>query len=462
MSQGRSWLLMKRIQGGEGMSRKASRNNPQRKSRNKSRINRLRPLTGVLAAGLSLSTLAAAQSKEYPKYVTGPQANGSWVVSDGAVITPAGTQVDLGIRVRAKAIALNPNAKSHTAAVLTLGATQAVEVFDTDTGNVLQNYATFGSDSSGSYSGIAYSANGKYLVFSQDSSNVTIAKVNAQGLLEDDAQVYVAPNNSFITCFPNSPPASYGNPCGSFYSSYTSYPGGVVLSSDGSSAYALLNQNDTLTQINLTANPPTQGEQIRVGNAPHSIVIASNGTTAYVSNEGGRAATAADFQINSAGTEIVADSVVGAAITGTVSVVDLPTMTVTANISTGLHPTGMAFYGQSLLVANTYSDTISVIDTVNNVVTRTINLALPIGVPGQGPAYGAGPNSIAVNAKTGVAYVALYDANAIAVVDLSPSATNPVLGMIPVAYAPSSVVLDASNNTLLVANDKGIGTRLSY
>ena len=51
-----------------------------------------------------------------------------------------------------------------------------------------------------------------------------------QGLLEDDAQISVPPNNSFITCFPNSPPAAYGNPCGSFYSSYTSYPGGVALS----------------------------------------------------------------------------------------------------------------------------------------------------------------------------------------------------------------------------------------
>ena len=432
----------------------------RKSSRNKSRINRTRPLAGMLAAGLSLPLIAAAQSKEYPTYVVGPQKNGSWVVSDGAIITPAGTQVDLGIRVRAKAIALNPNRKSHTAAVLTLGATQAVEVFDTNTGNVLQNYATFGSDSSGSYSGIAYSADGNYLVFSQDSSNVTVAKVTPEGLLEDDAQISVPPNNSFITCFPNSPPASYANPCGSFYSSYTSYPGGVAFSKDGKSAYALLNQNDTLTQLDLTKME--QGTQIRVGNAPHSIVINNAGTTAYVSNEGGRAATEADFQINSAGTEIVADPVVGAAITGTVSVVDLPTMTVTATISTGLHPTGMAFYGANLLVANTYSDTISVINTNTNVVTRTIDLALPIGVPGDGPAYGAAPNSIAVDSKNGVAYVALYNANAIEVVSLSPTATNPVLGMIPVAYAPSSVVLDVTNNTLLVANDKGIGTRLSY
>jgi YVTN family beta-propeller protein len=459
--------VKKKIQEGEPyMSRKIQARN---KSRNKSRINRLRPLAGLLATGLSCAGLATAQSKEYPTYSAGPQPNGSWVVSSGQVINPAGTQVNLGIRVRAKAVALNPNHKTHTAAVLTMGTSTsdgngAVEVFDTATGVVIQNYIPLGGlDPSGSYSGIAYSADGKHLVFSQDSSNVTIANVNAQGLLLDDAQVSVPPNNSFIACFPNSPPAAYANPCGSFYSSYTSYPGGVALSKDGNSAYALLNQNDTLTQIDLTATPPVQGQQIRVGNAPHSIVINGTGATAYVSNEGGRAATAADFQINSAGTEIVADPVVGAAITGTVSVVDLASMAVTANISTGMHPTGMAFYESSLLVANTYSDTISVINTATNKVERTISLGLPIGVPGQGqPAYGAAPNSIAVDAKNGIAYVALYNANAIGVIDLSRGVQNPVVGMIPVAYAPSSVVLDATSNVLLVANDKGIGARESF
>ena len=113
------------------------------------------------------------------------------------------------------------------------------------------------------------------------------------------------PNNSFITCFPNSPAGAYAVPCGTCYSTWTAYPGSVAISKDGQSAYALLNQNDTLTQINLITNQ--QGTQIRVGNAPHSIVINGTGTTAYVSNEGGRAATEADFQIWSAGTEIVTD-----------------------------------------------------------------------------------------------------------------------------------------------------------
>ena len=451
------------------MSRKI-RNKSRSKSRNKSRLNHLRPLTGLLAAGLGFTGLAAAQSSLYPTYVVGPQPNGSWVVSSGQIVNPAGTQVDLGIRVRAKAIALNPNVKTHTAAVLTMGTSAgdgngAVEIFDTTTGEVVQNYVTFGVDSSGSYSGITYTADGNYLVFSQDSSNVTVAKVNAKGLLSDDAEISVPPLqpvDPFIACFPNSPPGAYAVPCGTFYSPSTSYPGGVAVSHDGGSAYALLNQNDTLTQINLATNE--QGTQIRVGNAPHSIVINNAGTTAYVSNEGGRAATEADFQIWSAGTEIVADPVVGAAITGTVSVVDLGSMTVTANISTGgFHPTGMAFYGGNLLVANTYSDTISVINTATNTVVRTINLGLPIGVPGSGEAaYGAAPDSIAVDNKNGTAYVALYNANAIAVVNLSNGAKNPVLGMIPVAYAPSSVVLDAATKSLIVANDKGIGTRDSF
>src|SRR5579883_263634 len=437
-----------------------SRNTPRNDSKNSSRRNCLRPLAGLVATALSVPMLFG-QSKPFPTYATGPQPNGSWVVSDGQIITPAGKQVDLGIRVRAKAIALNPNVKTHTAAVLTMGASQAVEVFDTKTGDVLQNYIPFGQDSSGSYSGIAYSPDGKYLVFSQDSSNVTIARVSEDGLLTDDAQVNVPPNNSFITCFSNSP-AGDGAPCGTFFTGSTSYPGGIAISRNGKSVYALLNQNNTLAKIDLTAGTPMQGEQIRVGNAPHSILISSDGKTAYVSNEGGRAATEGDFQIYSAGTEIVADPQVGAAITGTVSVVNLAKMKVTHTISTGLHPTGMAFYGKYLLVANAYSDTISVIDTDTNDVSRTIDLGLPIKLPGRKKSiYGAGPNSIAVDGKKGIAYVALYNANAIEVVDLSRG-VNPVMGMIPVAYAPSSVVLDEADNVLIVANDKGIGARNSF
>jgi len=393
-----------------------------------------------LAAGLGTTALATGQSVPYPTYVTGPQPNGSWVVGNGQVITPAGIQVDLGIRVRAKAIALNPNFRTHTAAVLTLGASQAVEVFDTNTGAVLQNYVPFGSDSSGSYSGITYSADGKQLLFSQDSSNVTVAQVNDQGLLADEAQINVPPDPSFITCFPNSPLGPYARPCATFYSPWTSYPGGVALSKDGNSAYALLNQNNTLTKIDLTAKPPQAVQQIRVGNAPHSIVINNDGATAYISNEGGRAATEKDFQIYSAGTEIVADPVVGAAITGTVSVVNLPSMQITNTISTGLHPTGMAFYGKKLLVANAYSDTISVIDTT---ALKTMGTIL----------VGSRPRESAFTPDGARAFVTAEIGGVVSVIDAAKSAVVATLKLDrPTPPKPKGVVVHPNGKWVYVAN----------
>src|SRR5580658_2434865 len=440
--------------------------------RSHSRINLLRPLAGLLVAGLSFAGLAAAQSVPFPTYETGPNPNGPWGVSDGAIITPAGTQVDLGTTTRAKAIALNPTG-NHTAAVLQMGAPQAVTIFNTQTGAVLQTYKPFGTKN-GSANGIAYTPDGSHLLFSQDSSFVAIAGVSPTGVLSDYAHVSVPMDVnadgylSNVTCFPNSPGGTTGSidiPCGLTVSvvsdgTHTSYPTGIAISSDAKTAYVVLDNNDTLTKIDLTQSTPAEGPEIRVGNVPHSVVISPDGKTAYVSNEAGRIATEKDFQGYSNGTPVVAHYPTGATATGTVSVVDLASFKVTGSIETGLHPTGMAFWGKYLLVANAYSDSISVIDTTCNQGVRKIDLGLPIGVRGEGSAYGAGPNSIAVDPKGDVAYVALYNANAVAVVDLNNAwGWSPVIGMIPVGYAPSSVVLDTVDNALLVANDKGIGAK---
>ncbi len=471
------------------MSRKTARKH----SLSRSRINCLQALAVLaMAAVLSFTALAAAQSVPFPTYQVGENQNGSqgpdypstftipWVVGSGQIITPAGTPVYLGITTRAKAIALNPNSSTHTAAVLQMGAPQAVTVFNTQTGAVLQNYKPFGS-TSGSSVGITYTADGLHLLFSQDGgygpAYVAIANVDpGTGLLTDQAHVGVSLDVNdggyltTVTCYPynatttppsGSPPGTTGSigiPCGQTVSlvsdgAPTAYPMGVAVSPDGKTAYVVLDNNDTLTKIDLTQSSPKEGPELRVGNVPHSVVISPDGTTAYVSNEAGRIATAKDFQGYSNGTPVVADNPTGATSTGTVSVVNLSTFKVAKSISTGLHPTGMAFYGTNLLVANAYGDSISVIDTTTNKVASTIKLELPIKVPG-GALVGAGPNSIAVDAVNKIAYVALYNANAVAVVNLT---SEQVQGLIPVGYAPSSVVLDAADSELLVANDKGLG-----
>ena len=441
----------------------------------------LNAITGLLSVGLCVPVFA--QSERFPTYTVGPQPDGSYVVSDGSIITPAGTQVDLGIRVRAKAVALNPNKNTHTGAVLTMGTSPAngngaVEIFDVKTGAVLQSYSSAaGKASSGSHAGLTYTPDGKYLLFSQDSSFIAIAKVGADGKLSDYAHVSVPIDGSLyeiegtpfdyklntVTCSPESAPGtdgSYAHFCGhTVGTNASSYPLGITVSPDGKTAYSVLDVNNTLTKIDLTAATPKQGAQVRVGNVPHSVVISGDGRTAYVSNEAGRLVKPGDRPLYSDGTPVVADDQTGSTTSGTVSVVDLSTFRVTKTLNTGLHPTGMAFWRNYLLVANTYDDTLSVINTVSNRVERTIDLGLPIRVPGdKTSAYGAGPNSIAVDTYHEIAYVALYNANAIAVVDLN-QVPKAVLGLIPTAYAPSSVVLDGENATLIVANDKGVGTK---
>ncbi len=456
-------------------------------SRNYFQISRL--VVGLFVAGLSVSALA--QSAPFPTYTVGPQTDGTFVASDGTILNPAGTQVNLGIRVRAKAIALNPTG-NRTAAVLTMGASTVVQVFNTQNGAVLQSFnPTVGAG--GSSVGITYTPDGKHLLFSQDGdyglSYVAVASVSPSGMLTNFANIPVPPavdatgKMTTVTCFNSdptkvmagppargiSPPGTNGGfniPCSYSVSLFsdeapTSYPMGIAVSSDATTAYVVLDNNDTLAKVTLGSTPAKSAE-IRVGNVPNSVLISADGKTAYVSNEAGRIATADDFMEYSNGTPVVAEYPTGSLAKGTISVVNIENgaFAVTGDIKVGHHPTGMALWGKNLLVANTYDDTISVIDTSSNTQVGTINLGLPISVPGDdNSAYGAGPNSIAVDAKKNVAYVALYNANAIAVVDLNNWwGSNPIKGMIPVGYAPASVVLDVTNRQLLVANDKGWGT----
>jgi DNA-binding beta-propeller fold protein YncE len=449
---------------------------------NQRTVNRLLPLVGlVTASGLGATVLA--QSVPFPTYTVGQNKNAQqgpnypsttpapWVAGNGQILTPFGTQVYLGTTTRAKAVALNPT-NNHTAAVLQMGAPQAVTIFNTQTGAVLQTYsANAGVDHDGSNLGITYTPDGKHLLFSQDGASgagsfVGIATVSTTGMLSDYAHVNVpvdvdaAGALTTVTCFPTSVPGTTGSseiPCGHTYSSNTSYPLGIAVSPDNKTAYAVLDNNDTLTKIDLTAATPVEGAEIRVGNVPNSVVISPDVKTAYVSNEAGRIAKESDFQGYSNGTPVVAKYPTGSTATGTVSVVDLASFKVVDTIKTGLHPTGMAFWGKYLLIANTYSDSLTAVDTTNNQVVETFQIPLPIGVPGKKEAaYGAGPVSIAVDAVNNVAYVALYNSNAVAVVNLNNGGS--LEGAIPVGYAPSSVAFDAADNVLLVANDKGIGT----
>jgi hypothetical protein len=389
----------------------------------------------------------AIQAQDAPDRTVGPQSDGSIVASDNQTLTPAGRLIDLGTPVRAKAVALNPNVRTRTGAVLLMGSPQPIILFNTATGQILQRFlpttiATDGGeakpDKAGSFAGVVYSADGRKLLFSQDDNHVVIATVDpATGLLTQSQSVALPK--------PVADGRSYHNP-------NAINPGGIAVSSDGRYAYVVLNAANTVGIIDLTKPKPSLIRQIPVGNAPNSIVL--HGRYAYVSNEGGRPATFADFTNTSDGTPIVVDRKDAFAITGTVSVVDLITCKEVKTIKVGLHPAGMAIDHVHLYVANAYGDSLSVVDLKTSKQARTIDLSAPVA----GGAFGSGPNGVAL-VGDGRALVSLGESNAVALVDLAAQDAHPVIGYIPTAYFPTSVAYDAAGKQMVIADDKGVGAQ---
>jgi YVTN family beta-propeller protein len=409
------------------------------------KVGRIAGAIGIfLIAGLT-AVWGQTQTTD-PNRTVGPQKDGTIVASDNQTLTPAGKMIELGSPVRAKALALNPNAATKTGAVLLMGSPQPIIVFNTATGEVLQRFTpsvmkgeNSANSKAGSFTGITYSADGKNLFFSQDDNHVVITNVNPQtGLLTNGLSVELPP-----------PPADGRE----YHNAKSINPGGIAVAADGKHAYVALNAANALGVIDLTTLPLKLIAQIPVGNAPNTVVI--HGKYAYVSNEGGRPATKDDFTNPSDGTPIVVDRKDAFAITGTVSVVDLATGKETKTIKVGLHPAGMAVSGESLYVTNAYSDTLSVVDMRTDEVVRTIDLSVPIA----GGFFGSGPNAVAVTDE-GQGFVTLGQANAVAVVNLQGRDAHPVIGYIPTGYFPTSIAYDKAQKQLTVADDKGLGTHV--
>lgn len=210
--------------------------------------------------------------------------------------------------------------------------------------------------------------------------------------------------------------------------------------------------DDSLAVVDL-ASGKVMGT-VRTGIAPFGVRLNAAGTVAYVSNWGGRFPVPQDVTA-STGTRPGADRVVvdarGIASTGTVSRVDLATMKVTDTIETGLHPTALAWDEPRarLYVANSNSDSVTVIDTGSKRVAQTFAID-----PFQKKAEGVAPNALAVSEDGKTLYVACGGINAVAVMR---AGDGHIEGLIPTAWYPNDLRLSADGKYLLVANLMGVG-----
>ncbi|HEX4864123.1 MAG TPA: YncE family protein, partial [Acidimicrobiales bacterium] len=282
------------------------------------------------------------------------------------------------------------------------------------------------SDGTVGQEGPTYSPDGNFL-WLPEQNGLTRFPVNAEGTLGAPTTIPI--------------PAVNG---------HSALVGQTKYSPDGSTLYAALNGQNTVAALN--PNTGAVEHTWNVGIAPRELAFV--GSKLYVSDEGGRQAQPGDTTMGSYGTQVPANGYLGTSTTGTVSVIDTtnPSAPV-GSIAVGLHPTAMYDSGNALFVANTNSDTVSVIDTTTDQVVQTIETK-----PWPESAVGYEPDSIALT-NDGHLLVTLGRANAVAVYRYDGTPQDPVsyIGLLPTDYYPSTVA--TVGNQVVVTNTRGIDAR---
>ncbi|MFD1200647.1 InlB B-repeat-containing protein, partial [Leucobacter albus] len=182
------------------------------------------------------------------------------------------------------------------------------------------------------------------------------------------------------------------------------------------------------------------------------VAVSPDGARAYVTNFGSGTVSVIDTATNTV-TETVAvgrdPSSVAVSPDGarayvansrgsTMSVIDTATNTVTGTVTVGVNPSSVAVSpdGARAYVTNYANDTVSVIDTTTNTVTETVTV-------------GFNPSSVAVSPDGARAYVTHYWGSTVSVID---TATNTVTETVDVGYNAISVAVSPDGARAYVTN----------
>jgi YVTN family beta-propeller protein len=234
-------------------------------------------------------------------------------------------------------------------------------------------------------------------------------------------------------------------------------PSGLAISSDGRRLYVAGNLGNQLYELESST-----GKLLRswdTGVAPYDVALV--GDKAYVSNLGGRRPAKQDrTALAGLGTRVRVDKTRDIASESSLTIIDLAAGRVTSEILLELHASAMAVSpnGRFLVVANTGSDILSVIDTATDVVVETISAR-------QNPAdlFGAQPTALTFDPPGRRLFVCNGTQNAVAVFQFKPeSKSSKMLGLIPVGWFPGAIQFHRQSKTLLVANIKGIGATKNF
>jgi len=382
--------------------------------------------TALLVAGTGLAT---ASTTIFRDHQVGTQYRNGLQISSDQTIQPIGDSL---LTKFGKFMGSTVSPDGRFLAATSMDKSVVLQVFDLSSYKLIY---TVGSapfvnqklaDGSVGQEGPTYSPDGKFL-WLPERDGLTRFAVNGDGTLGTATRVPLAKVNGL-----------------------SALTGKSRYSPDGSTLYVAVNGQNTVAALN-----PTTGavqKTWNVGIAPRDLAFAGN--KLYVSNEGGRQALPGETTINSYGTQVPANAYLGTSTTGTLSVIDTsePSATV-KTIDVGLHPTALYVGKDALFVANTNSDTVSVVNTRRDTVVQTIATQ-----PWPSSTVGYEPTGIALTNDNHL-LVTLGRANAVAVYSYHGNAQDPVnfVGLLPTDYYPADVATVGSK--IYLTNTRGIDAR---
>ncbi|MCW3046204.1 MAG: phosphoesterase [Solirubrobacterales bacterium] len=377
----------------------------------------------LAGAGVTYAATGSDQNQVGTEYANGIQ------VSDNQIIKPLGDRM---LTQFGKFMGSTVSPDGRFLAATSADKSVVLQIFDLSSYKLIWTVGSASavnqklSDGTVGQEGPTYSPDGKFL-WLPERNGLTRFPVNADGTLGTPTTFSIPVTNG-----------------------QSALVGQTKYSPDGSTLYAAINGQNTV--VALDPNTGAIEHTWNVGIAPRELSFA--GGKLYVSNEGGRQAQAGDTTLGSYGTQVPADGYLGTSTTGAVSVINTadPSAAV-GSIAVGLHPTAMHQSGNALFVANTNSDTVSVIDTSTDQVVQTIETK-----PWPSSSVGYEPDGIDVT-KDGHLLVTLGRANAVAVYryDGTPKDPASYIGLLPTDYYPAAVA--TVGDQIVVTNTRGIDAR---
>jgi YVTN family beta-propeller protein len=362
-------------------------------------------------------------------------------------LTPAGRWATLP-NSRPVAVALSPDGKW----LVTSGKTNLVYAFDLtkppETPPLLAplpneearasepNARELQPDSAGqiSYTGLVFSPDGQRLYLSNVNGSVKVFQVTPEG-----------PKGV----------ASYPLPKAMAQDREADIPAGLAVSPDGKKIYVCGSLSNNLFELDAA-----DGSLLRAfptGAVPFQVCVVQN--TVWVTNRAGKRPGKGDAtEVAGRGTKVKVTGPLSLPGPGSVSVISLANGKLLTEIPVGIQPGAIVVSPDQkhVLVANANADTISVLDVAKRRELHQISVRWKADDP-----FGASPTGLAFtqNAQGQTQLLAcLGTQNAVAVLDFDSAAKLTLRGLVPTAWYPSGVAVDAARGLWHVSCLKGLGS----